>query len=145
MPFSVRGLLLVIVTCGLAWPTSWAETPQPDLSIVTDNGWTLIIKADGSALLARTRSPQLQANAPAATFAYVEIVKALEKGTALTDPPLPGGGYSFATQTSLAPLPRIPEVTALLTQAQSVFRTSVQPLLRQLLSQYPLITQGDPR
>jgi len=118
------------------------------LCLVTANGWTLAIQSDGSATLFRTEKNQLRSQAPSGSFPYKELVEAIKKETTESPYPQPSTvSYYFAefdqaVVSEIAPIPKIRET---LSMAQGIFRSSVSPLMRQLLSQYPLIADAEPR
>lgn len=142
----VRLFLILFLAQNLALQ---AETPAAQnlrsLCLVIANGWTLAIRSDGSASLFRTQKHQLRSEAPPGTFAYDALVDAIKTETAATPHPNPSAISFYFSEfdrpaiTEIAPIPKIRET---LSHAQSIFLTSISPLIRQLLHQYPLITHG---
>lgn len=139
-------LLLAFFLCP-AFAAQAETTEKRPLCLVIANGWTLTVQNDGSAILFRTQKTQLRSLAPAGTFPYEKLVEAIEKETkANPSPPASSVSYYFAefdkaAIVEIAPIPKIRETLDL---AQSIFLSSISPLIRQLLNQYPLIGISDP-
>lgn len=134
-------LLAFVLHPGLTLLAESSDSLHP-LCLVTANGWTLAIKSDGSATLFRTQKIQLRSQAPPGAFPYKELVKAIKEEAKASPHPQPSSiSYYFAefdpaATTEIEPIPKIRET---LSVAQSTFLSSVSPLIRQLLNQYPLI------
>lgn len=139
---TLRAIVFLFATVAFQGAPVFADSQSKHpFCIITDNGWTLGISPDGSAMLFRTGNPSLRVSATAGEFDYGKITDAasVARRRFPTAPTRLNYFYGQFDKPKVYPLPESATVYGLLNHAQTIFRDCGNRRLSNLLLKYPIV------
>lgn len=138
---TLRMVIFLLATVALqqSWVFADSLSKHP-FCILTENGWTLGISHDGSAVLFRTGNPRHRLSTAAGVFDYSKITdaNAIASRRYLAASTRLKYFYGQFDKPKVYPLPESASVYRLLDHAQTIFRKGKDQRLLDLIRKYPL-------